>query len=805
VQKKSKFRVAVLCGGPSAERGISLNSARSVSDHLQAEDIEVVPFYFDLNLKAYKLSRAQLYCNTPSDFDFKLAQIGSALTEKELVKALKNVDLVFPAMHGRFGEDGILQTFLEKYKIPFVGASSAACKKFFDKHLSSKLLQEIGFEFVPNLLILSSEIESAQLKTRLKKFFKEHNIQRAIVKPAIGGSSIGVYSVNSITEVLEKARILIEASGHKRVVVEPFCKGVEFTSIILENKFGLPVCLLPVEIESNYVGNQIFDYRKKYLPSRQVAYHCPARFPAQVLDKIATLAEGLFKFFGLNDFARFDGWLLEDGRIVFTDFNPISGMEQNSFLFLQSSRIGLSHRDVLRYVVQSACRRQALKFTNKKISPERFKPKNKKEIAVLFGGVTAERQVSLMSGTNVWLKLRSSTKYDPKAYFLDSNLDVWKLPYGYALNHTVEEIFENCLHSVTLEKRLAPLRDRIIERLFLDKSQISITDFQPHKFTLKEFIEQQEFVFLALHGGIGENGVLQRRLSEHGVRFNGSSAEAARLCMDKYETGLVLQKANINGVRVPRKLSESSEKLIKMSQVDLRNEWFQIKQSIKADFLIVKPQDDGCSAGVVKLQDFEDFRRYIQALVNDEASIPAGGIKGQASSIEMPTSRPKYLLFEEFIETDKVEILGNKLKWQKKSGWIEVTVGVLGKKGKMRALSPSITVASGNVLSLEEKFQGGTGVNITPPPKEYVSSKVLEKIKSRIAAIANVLGIENYARLDTFTNIETGELCFIEANTLPGLTPSTVIYHQALDEKPAMYPKDFLECIIDLSFSAAVR
>lgn len=145
-----------------------------------------------------------------------------------------------------------------------------------------------------------------------------------------------------------------------RVVVQPFAQGVEFTIIVLENRFGLPVSLIPTEIEADYSQHQIFDYHRKYLPTRRVAFHCPPRFPKDTIETIQLQAEQLFALFGMRDFARFDGWSMPGGKIWFSDFNPISGMEQNSFLFQQAPRVGLSHRDTLRLILSSACRRHKL-------------------------------------------------------------------------------------------------------------------------------------------------------------------------------------------------------------------------------------------------------------------------------------------------------------------------------------------------------------------------------------------------------------------------------------------------------------
>ena len=138
----------------------------------------------------------------------------------------------------------------------------------------------------------------------------------------------------------------------------------------------------------------------------------------------------------------------------------------------------------------------------------------------------------------------------------------------------------------------------------------------------------------------------------------------------------------------------------------------------------------------------------------------------------------------------------NTLKHARKSGFVEITVGVVERSGGIHALNPSITVAEGEVLSVEEKFQGGTGVNLTPPPPSIMKPSVVGKIRERIEKLAKEIGIAGYSRIDAFANCSTGELLIIEINTLPGLTPSTVLYHQALAEKPPMYPRELLETLI---------
>src|SRR3989344_8631710 len=328
VNTNKKISVAVLCGGPSLERGISMNSARSVLDHLGSQGVNIIPIYFNEKKIPYKISTAQLYSNTPSDFDFKLAESHKKLSLSSFVNILKNVDIVFPCMHGTFGEDGEIQSFLEKYDIPFIGSSAKSCKIAFDKYRANEYIRSLGF-YAPNSMVVKITDTKKEIIKKIKKFWKDEKISRAIVKPVSSGSSIGVFSVENITDAVKNVESLFSKRMDTRLVIEPFIKGKEFTVIILQNRFNIPVAILPTEIEVEYSKNQFFDFRKKYLPTRQVAYHCPPRFSNEIIEKIQIQAEQLFSMFEMRDFARFDGFLLPDGNIWFSDFNPISGMEQS--------------------------------------------------------------------------------------------------------------------------------------------------------------------------------------------------------------------------------------------------------------------------------------------------------------------------------------------------------------------------------------------------------------------------------------------------------------------------------------------
>jgi D-alanine--D-alanine ligase len=791
-KENKKISVAVLCGGPSLERGISLNSARSVLDHLGSQSVEIVPIYFNEQKKAYKISTAQLYSNTPSDFDFKLSQTGKTLSESALVSVLKKVTIVFPCIHGTFGEDGEIQTFLEKHSIPFIGSGAKACKTAFDKYKANEYIRSLGF-YAPQSLLLKITDTEKEIKEKVEDFWKSQKIVRAIVKPASGGSSIGVFSVEKVSDAIESVKSLFSKRRDTRVVVEPFAQGKEFTVIVLQNRFNMPVAVMPTEQEMDYHKHQFFDYRKKYLPTRQVTYHCPPRFSNELIERIQIEAEQLFSVFGMRDFARFDGFLMPDGNVWFSDFNPISGMEQNSFLFQQSSRIGFSHQDIFRFILNNAFLRRGIPETieNKFITAKR------KPVAVLFGGETAEKQVSLMSGTNVWLKLKGSLKYKPHPYLLGKDRDVWDLPYSYILNHTVEEIIENAEKAEKDILKLFFLIEKVKLKLFLLKSDTTEEFFLPRKYKLDDVLKQTPFVFLALHGGIGEDGTLQKILEEKKIKFNGSGSTVSKLCMDKWETNEVIQKANIKGVSVAThillRISEASKL---KNEKDMAEYWQMLVRNLGTKTIIAKPRGDGCSAGVIRLFNKEDLAKYISLIENKTIIAEPNTFTNQLNAVDMPEGETEDIMLESFIETDKLRVSGKKIVYIPKSGYVEMTVGVVEEWGHMKSLSPSVTVAESAILSVEEKFQGGTGVNITPPPSNIISKKNLNKVKHSVDLIAKKLGIRGFSRIDIFVHVKTGNIILIEVNTIPGLTPSTVIYHQALAEKKPMFPREFLELLI---------
>ncbi|KAJ4971798.1 hypothetical protein NE237_004897 [Protea cynaroides] len=873
------LRVGLICGGPSAERGISLNSVRSVLDHIQGNDLHVSCYYIDCNLNAYAISSAQIYSNTPADFDFKLESLAQGFQSlSDFAEHLAaSVDIVFPVIHGRFGEDGGIQELLEKVNIPFVGTPSKECRQAFDKYDASLELDRLGFVTIPSFLVQGSRLNKSELSNWFASNQLDTELGKVVVKPARAGSSIGVTVAYGVDDSLKKANDIILEGIDDKVLVEVFLEGAsEFTAIVLDVGSGSDCCsvtFLPTEVELQFLGSgdvgekdAIFNYRRKYLPTQQVAYHTPPRFPTDVIECIRKGTSLLFQRLGLRDFARIDGWFLppsvhlsqslkmgekfgraKSGTVIFTDINLISGMEQNSFLFQQASKVGFSHSNILRTIIQRACLRfpGLPSFSNASITLRRrlnssqcaeMQPTHKgvQKVFVIFGGDTSERQVSLMSGTNVWLNLQafddlevtpcllaptngySSIINQEKKDINVSSRTVWSLPYSLVLRHTTEEVLAACMEAFEPVRAAlsSNLRDQVMMDLMkgLDKqswfSGFDVADDPPLKFSLEQWIklakEVEATVFIAVHGGIGEDGTLQSLLEAEGVPYTGPGAEASRTCMDKVATSLALSNLANFGVHTIPKDIRSKEDLLNSP---ISGIWHDLITELQCETLCVKPARDGCSTGVARLCCAEDLAVYTDALKKCLLRIPSNSLSKAHGIIEMPNPPPELLIFEPFIETDEIIVSSKStnenahcLMWEGHSRWVEVTVGVVGKRGAMHSLSPSVTVKeTGGILSLEEKFQGGTGINLTPPPSSIISEVALRRFKERIEIIANALGLEGFSRIDAFMNVDNGEVLVIEVNTVPGMTPSTVLIHQALTEQPPMYPQQFFRTLLDLA------
>jgi D-alanine--D-alanine ligase len=800
--RNESLRLGVFFGGPSQERGISINSARSFVDHTRNFDVALKLVYVSPSLEFVAIDPTCLYQNTPLDFDFLLSKTSSkwsVLSESDVLELVRTCNLLVPAGHGAFFEDGQIQTLFEEWGIPFVGSASKSCSQAFDKGLASSLLKQFGFNKpTPSCTfdLSCTQYKSADIAEVVHKTFGGMPFTGLVLKPTSSGSSLGVHACDSLEALMQAIREC-EIDGYRRLLLQENYKRMgyrEFSVIVLQNHIGTPVALCPCAIDCE----GIFDYRAKYLPTDRVRLETPMRASHDLNMKIRKDAEEIFKTFELRDFARLDGWLSKDGSLIWSDINIISGMEQTSFLFQQAAMVGLDHSETIRTILNSACARYGMSPI-----PTIKQAAKTSTIRVLFGGGSSERQVSLQSGTNVFLKLNATEDWQAEPYLIffdtvEMKHRIVRPPYPFCLFHTVEEVVAACNDFSEIKNRLTGLASDVENRLVVKPS--SFFSNAPRSMSLSEFVQdtisKNESVFLATHGDIGENGVLQGMLAANGICFTGSKASTSWVCMDKAVTGEIIQGLNDPGILTCHRERVYLAHLMDRDDDFIVKTWENITRKLPGTSFICKPNSDGCSTGVIQISSGIEFLKYVRAILNQDTTIPKGTFLNQADDdVLLPSKLPDIILVEEMIRKTKTEVTPVSVTCDSTSDWIEVTVAVIRRNNDYLVFQPTLTVSRSEVLSLAEKFQAGTGVNLTPPPQEIVSFSNIELARESVRRLCKAFEIDGVARIDAFLNRTDGRIIVIEINTIPGMTPSTVLFHQGLAENSPIFPHELLSMV----------
>lgn len=577
------------------------------------------------------------------------------------------------------------------------------------------------------------------------------------------------------------------------VVVEGFIEGKEFSCIVIRNLDGKAIALPPTEIIKK---GHVFDYRSKYLPG-MARKETPIALPEADIQKIRNECARLFEYFQFNTYARIDGFISESGTVILNDPNTTSGMLPSSFFFHQAAEIGLDPSRFLTYIIYTSIQerldehlfappwRSLKERLSKLIEGKREKAGSRKKIGVLLGGYSFERHISVESGRNIYEKLSSSDKYDPIPIFLYGKAGDWKMaiiPMNFLLKDNADDIRHKIEH-FEVHPVVQEIREQCagITRKFASPNIV----FEPQHVSIEDLTQQLDAVFIALHGRPGEDGEIQRILQEAGIPYNGSDSESSAITINKYETLCRLKEA---GFTVAEQLLVSKKGYLANPDRVLTEVTGQIGMP-----LVAKPVDDGCSSAVKIIRSRSQLATYLNLIFRDEALL---------------TNEEEHLLSikagEEFPQKSEV-LIESLIDAQGATTFMEVTVGLRTyyEHGKLhyQIFEPSEALATGEVLTLEEKFLAGEGQNITPArfsSDESTYRQIAQQVKGTIESAARLLGVHGYARVDAFVRIfDSGETetIIIEVNSLPGMTPATCIFHQAAIE--GLKPYDFIDQIVE--------
>jgi UDP-N-acetylmuramate--alanine ligase len=600
----------------------------------------------------------------------------------------------------------------------------------------------------------------------------------------------------------EEAIFLEGCDSESEVLAESFIEGREFSCIVVRNDNGLAVALPPTEIRK---GRELFDYRSKYLPglSRKIT---PIDLPYEKIQAIRKECERLFNSLHFHVYARIDGFINEEGTVFLNDPNTTSGMMPSSFFFHQAAEIGLNPSQFLSYIIRTSLSERigdfkdidrlpaVLQKLDNHLSELKGERTHKIAVAVIFGGFSSERHISVESGRNIYEKLSSSEKYDPVPVFLTGDTGAYKLfqvPVNLLLKDNADDIREKIEHF-----RVHEVTAEIMHQCegITSKYTSAQNVLEPRELSFEQLAGLVDFAFIALHGRPGEDGAIQQKLEAVKVPYNGSGIQSSRLTINKYDTNEVLHK---NGFHVARHRLVNEEEW-KSGAKDLI-------ENILSEYtlpLIAKPVDDGCSSAVKKIRNRQELEAFAELIFRQRDELipePAGLLQLKIKE-EFP--RKKQFLIEELIEKNGA------------NHFLEITGGLLTHlnekdEREYEMFEASEALSEGDVLSLEEKFLAGEGQNITPAryhEDPVIRKKISDGVKDEFLKAAKVLNIEGYARIDAFVRIyspDRTEVIFVEVNSLPGMTPATCIFHQSAIN--GYKPFEFIDGIIEYGMRKKMR
>ncbi|HLX22568.1 MAG TPA: D-alanine--D-alanine ligase [Usitatibacter sp.] len=301
-------RVAVLMGGPSAEREISLISGRAVLEALRGEKVDAHPF-------------------DPAErelFDLKR----------------EGFQRVFIALHGRFGEDGTVQGALEVMRIPYTGSGVMGSALSMDKWRTKLVWSSAGIP-TPRYEMVKATADWEKVAERLG--------MPVIIKPAREGSTIGLTKVSTPADF--HAAFKLAARYDDLILAEEFIAGQELTaSVFTDPKRGELVALPLVRIVAPQ-GN--YDYQNKYFTD-DTKYFCPSGIRADTEDEIRALTLKSFRVLGCRGWGRADVMLRPDGTYSFLEMNTAPGMTGHSLVPIAAKAAGLSYADLCVRILEDA-------------------------------------------------------------------------------------------------------------------------------------------------------------------------------------------------------------------------------------------------------------------------------------------------------------------------------------------------------------------------------------------------------------------------------------------------------------------
>jgi D-alanine-D-alanine ligase len=328
-----RLRVAVLMGGRSSEHEISLASARSVIDAL-SERHEVVTVEIGRNGQWELGSGA-----APRELAAgSTAETLPVLAETSVARTLESVDVVFPVLHGPFGEDGTVQGLLELADVPYVGAGVLGSALCMDKDVFKAVLRDRGIPVARNVTLREGD-EVA------------HPFDYPVfVKPARLGSSVGISKVHDESEL--GPAVALARRHDEKVLIEEFVDALEVECSVLGNRE--PLASLPGQIVAH---NEWYDFEAKYDEGGMELLVPPPDLSDETVARVQTLAAEAFVATECEGMARVDFFVRPDGEVIVNELNTIPGFTSTSVFAKLFEATGIPYAELLERLMALAVER----------------------------------------------------------------------------------------------------------------------------------------------------------------------------------------------------------------------------------------------------------------------------------------------------------------------------------------------------------------------------------------------------------------------------------------------------------------
>jgi len=351
-----RLRVGILCGGRSAEHEVSLQSARNILEAIDKNKYEVVVIGINKEGRWFKVGSSRFLLRADDPTAISLNRIGEqvAVLPGEKVEpflALSNgspvgsVDVVFPVLHGPFGEDGTVQGMLKLLDVPFVGSGVVSSAVAMDKDVSKRLLRDAGIPIAKFRVVDRSSGDGLDFQD-----VKDHLGLPVFVKPANLGSSV---AVNKVSDEVGFSRAMKEAFTYdNKVIVEEYVRGREIECSVLGNRS--PVASVPGEIIPRH---EFYSYEAKYVDKQGAALEIPAKLGEPIVTEIQHLAIKTFQVLLGEGMARVDFLLRGDTEVIVNEMNTIPGFTQISMYPKLWEASGISCTELIDRLIQLALER----------------------------------------------------------------------------------------------------------------------------------------------------------------------------------------------------------------------------------------------------------------------------------------------------------------------------------------------------------------------------------------------------------------------------------------------------------------